>query len=338
MTKVGIVGASGYTGIELIRILAQHPEVEITYLAAQRHAGQNLGQIYPHLTAFDHIILQTFNPDTLPEIDVLFLALPHGASHGVMRRLAQHPCRIIDLSADFRISSPETYTQWYNLTHDCPELIPEFVPGFPELYRNQIKSAKWVANPGCYATSMILGLYPLAKAGLITSPVISDAKSGVSGAGRAAKESSLYCEVSEGFSAYGTFVHRHTAEVEQHLGIRVGFSPHLVPMSRGILCTMYVNVDSAIDLESIHTLYSRSYENEPFIRLMPEQSNPGTQFVRGSNVCAITVKKPDPELPLVVFSALDNLIKGASGQAVQNMNIMLGFDEITALNHLPWYV
>lgn len=337
--KVGIVGATGYTGCELCRLLAQHPHAEVTHLYSNSYAGQKISQIYPHLSFRYQNVLETFQAESVAkDIDVLFLALPHGEAHKFMPTLLKQHVRIIDLSADFRLSDPKLFEKYYKVTHASPEILRDAALGFPELHREAIQSCRCCANPGCYSTAVILGLYPLAQAGLLDSGVIVDAKSGVTGAGRSLKQGSLYCEVNEGMVQYNTFAHRHMAEMESELKARVHFSPHLIPMDRGILASMYVSYPEKLSETAIIELYHKFYQKSPFVVINQEISSLSTKYVVGTNYCMIHIKCFQDRKQLVVFSAIDNLIKGASGQAVQNMNLMFNFDETEGLRALSYYI
>ena len=339
--KVGIVGATGYTGLILIQHLLRHPHTDIIYLTARRHAGKQVRSVYPQLMG--EVLPDTFSSfdiASIPPLDTLFLAVPHGQSHHWLKTLLKydHIGKIIDLSADFRVKDPEKFKQYYEVDHQSPELLDTIPLGLPELYRDQIRTAKTVACPGCYSTSAILGLYPLAKKGHLLHQVIIDSKSGVSGAGKSLNESTLYCEANESVTAYGTGTHRHTAEIEQELGVSVTFSPHLVPMMRGILSSCYVTVPHGTDVMG---LYHHFYKDEPFITVYEDLETPSTKYVVGSNTVLLSLKK-GAESSLgdhwVIFSALDNLVKGASGQAIQVMNIMNGWDEQIGLRDSGRYL
>ncbi|NBV83633.1 N-acetyl-gamma-glutamyl-phosphate reductase [bacterium] len=336
MIRVGIAGASGYTGIELIRLLSQHPRVQITRLYSKSQVGIPISQIYPQLFGHFDLTLEAMDDASLAGIDVLFLALPHGQAQFHYDLLKRSGIVVIDLSADFRLADAGQYQRYYGDVHQRPDLLGTIPLGLPEVYRDGIQQANYIACPGCYATSVMVGLYPLAQAGLLKSPVIADCKSGVSGAGRGLKESSLYCEANASFSAYGTFTHRHTPEMENLLGVSVLFSPHLTPMSRGILSTMYV--DAAISEADLIARYNDMYQTAPFITIMPGLKTPNTKYVSGTNQCLITFKVIPELQKIVVFSALDNLIKGASGQAIQCMNIRMGLDETTGLPRIAPYL
>lgn len=339
MIRVGILGATGYTGLELCRLLLQHPKVAISHLFSFSNVGTPVTAFYPQLHGLSHLSYEAFDADHVPtDIDILFLALPHANSHKILRKLMGHPhLKIVDLSADFRLADPNLFQHYYDVVHEAPDLLPSVAPGFPELFREQIRGAKAVAAPGCYATSVILAGMPLVKAGYAGSITV-DAKSGVSGAGRGLKESSLYCEADEAVSAYGTGVHRHTAEMESMLGVSVFFSPHLMPMKRGILSSLYLDNTMNWTQAKIDEIYAHFYGEERFIILGHGLTTPSTKYVSGSNECWISARVFEKQRKIVVFSALDNLIKGAGGQAVQCMNIMCGFDEGLGISMVGTYL
>lgn len=335
MIRVGIAGATGYTGIELIRLLSGHPDVVISRLYSKSQVGGAIHHIYPHLAGHLELILEPLSETTLRNIDVLFLALPHGQAQHHYTLLRRSGIKIIDLSADFRLSKDQDYITYYGEPHVHPEVLGHIPLGLPEVYKSKIQQANYVACPGCYATSVMLGLYPLSTRGFLNSTVIADSKSGASGAGRGLKEGSLYCEVNEAFAAYGTGTHRHTAEMEGLLGVPVLFSPHLVPMSRGILSTIYI--DSTLSESELTEIYA-DYANQPFVRVIPGLKSPNTSYVTGTNCCLISFKILPSVKKVVVFSALDNLIKGASGQAIQCMNLMFGCKEDLGLPKVAHYL
>lgn len=345
MLKIAIVGASGYTGLELIRILHCHPEVAVTCLTSEQSAGRRISDLFQTLRGRCDIVLENLEPVRIAEkADVVFTALPHKAAMEVVPTFLKLGKRVIDLSADYRLSDPAVYGEWYE-PHMNPAGLKKAVYGLPEIRRARIKRAKLVANPGCYPTSIILGLAPLLKGGLIDlSSIIADSASGVTGAGRSAKVDSLYCEVNEGFRAYGVGgVHRHTPEIEQELSLLAGeplkitFTPHLVPMDRGILSTIYAAPEKTISNESIARLYREFYAGEPFVRILTDGRLPSTAFVRGSNFCDIAPLVDARTGRIIVVSAIDNLVKGASGQAVQNMNLICGFPETAGLEGLALF-
>jgi len=345
--RVAVVGASGYTGAELVRLLVCHPAVQISTMTADRKAGQNLGDVFPHLASAEKnaglpglVALDAVDWD---DIDVAFLGLPHGTTQSVALALPRH-LKIIDLSADFRLSDPAAYAQWYGHPHQAPELQGEAVYGLTELARSRIRGARLVACPGCYPTSALLPLIPLVEAGLVdTGDIIIDAKSGVSGAGRAAKEATLFAEVAEGIHAYGIATHRHAPEIEQGLSaacgsdVVVNFTPHLMPMNRGILSTLYLRLANGATAEQARAALAERYAAEPFVRVVPEGVAPATRHVRGSNHCLIGVFADRLPGRVIVLSVIDNLVKGASGQAVQNMNLVCGLPETTGLEQQPLF-
>jgi len=345
MLNVAIVGASGYTGLELIRILHCHPEVAVTCLTSEQSAGRKISDIFPTLRGRCDLTLENLEPVRVAEkADLIFTALPHKAAMEVVPTFLKLGKRVIDLSADYRLTDPEVYGAWYE-PHLNPANLKKAVYGLPEVRRAKIKGARLVANPGCYPTSIILGLAPLLKKGLIsTGDIIADSASGVTGAGRSAKVDSLYCEVNEGFRAYGVGgVHRHTPEIEQELSLLAGeplvitFTPHLVPMDRGILSTVYATPFKATTTEKLVQLYQAFYKGEPFVRVLPLGTLPSTAFVRGSNFCDIAPLVDQRTGRVIIVSAIDNLVKGASGQAVQNMNLACGFPETMGLEGLALF-
>lgn len=345
MLRVGILGGAGYTGFELIRILLAHPEVNIVAVSSRGQEETMLDEYYPAFKGFVNNLRYILPDDSkfFEDVDVVFSALPHGASINIVPSIVSHGVKVIDLSADFRIRDSLIYEQWYR-HHESPELLREAVYGLPELYRQTISSAKLVANPGCYPTSIILALAPLLKYGLIYDDyIIADSKSGVTGAGRGLSLTTHFCETNENFKAYkvgGT--HRHIPEMEQELSIlagkpvRITFTPHLVPMSRGILSTVYAVLKDGTTLQAIEEAYKSMYSNEPFIRLYGSGELPSTIQVRGSNFCDIGWRIDERTGRLIVISTIDNLTRGASGQAVCNMNIMFGLPEAMGLFSVPW--
>lgn len=342
MLKVAVVGASGYTGVELLRILHCHPEAAVTCITSEQSAGKPVSDLFPSLRGRYAQVLENLEPVRVAEkADIIFTALPHKAAMEVVPTFLKLGKRVIDLSADYRFNDAATYEQWYE-PHMNPHLLPKAVYGLPEVRRAAVKGAKLVANPGCYPTSVILGLQPLLKHKLIdTTGIISDSASGVSGAGRGAKVDNLYCEVNEGFKAYGVGgVHRHTPEMEQELSlladdrITITFTPHLAPMDRGILSTIYGRLLAPATTTELAGLYAEFYGGEPFVRVLPAGGVPSTAHVRGSNFCDIGVVVDQRTGRVIVVSAIDNLVKGASGQAVQNMNIMCGLPEGLGLEGL----
>ncbi len=339
MLKVAVCGGSGYTGAELLRILYLHPEVKITAVTSEKSAGMKVSTVFPHLYHYDHLIYEPLDKSCLlSKADIFFMALPHAASQEAVHFFFENGKKVIDISADYRISDPMVYEQWYKTPHNYRETLMSAVYGLPEINREKIQKASLIANPGCYPTSAILGLYPAIKENIIElDNIIVDSKSGTTGAGRKASVDFAYCEVNEGFKAYGIGIHRHTPEIEQELSliagrnITVNFTPHLVPMDRGIISTIYTKLLSNIDTDEIVLMYKESFVSEPFIRVLDEGIYPNTKNVRGSNFCEIGIKVVKRTNSLIIVSAIDNLVKGASGQAVHNMNIMMGFKETTAL-------
>lgn len=344
MLKVGIYGASGYTGQELLRLLIRHPQVEVTALTSRQFKGMPVSQVYPVFAGLTDLRFIDASPEDVADVaDFVFLAMPHGSAMDVVPAFLEAGIKVVDLSADFRLQDQALYEQWYG-RHETPELLKEAVYGLPELYREAVKGARLVANPGCYPTSAILGLAPLVKEGwLDDSTIIVDAKSGVSGAGREAKIGSLFCEVNEGFKAYNVFKHRHTPEMEQEISRLAGksvclsFTPHLLPLDRGILSSIYGTLGEDRTVADLLDLYRDFYDGEVFVRICPEGAYPNVSSVRGSNYCDICVTVDRRLRRAVVFSAIDNLVKGAAGQAVQNMNLMCGFTEETGLAGVPLF-
>lgn len=339
MIKVGIVGGTGYTGVELLRLLALHPDVELVAITSRGEAGTPVADMFPSLRG--RVPLQFVDPKdaALDGCDVVFFATPNGIAMQQARPLLDAGVRVIDLAADFRIKDIAVWEKWYGMSHAAPELVAEAVYGLPEVNREAIRKARLVANPGCYPTAAQLGLLPLIEAGCVElDHLVADCKSGVSGAGRKAETHILFAEASDNFKAYGVAGHRHLPEIRQGLaraaGREVGltFVPHLTPMIRGIHATLYARVTREEDFQS---LYERRYAGEPFVDVMPAKSLPDTRSVRASNTCRIAVHRPQGGDTLVVLSVIDNLTKGAAGQAVQNMNLMFGLDECTALSHVP---
>lgn len=341
-TRVGIIGATGYTGVELVRLLLHHPRVEVTALTSQKYAGIPLDQVFLSLTKLLPIKCEELNIDQVStKTDFIFTAVPHKTAMEIVPLFHQKGKRIIDLSADFRFKDAGVYERWYQ-KHISPNLLPESVYGLPELHREKIRKAKIVGNPGCYPTGALIGLIPLIKEGIIsTEGIVIDSKSGVSGAGREVALESLFCEVNEGVKAYKLFSHRHTPEIEQELSIlaqkevRVTFIPHLIPMDRGILTTLYASLIRRMKTGELINLVQEYYKTEPFIRVYPEGKFPNTKNVRGSNFCDIGVIADESRV--VIVTAIDNLVKGASGEAIQNMNIMLDFPETMGLEGLPLF-
>lgn len=342
MIKVGIVGGTGYTGVELLRLLVKHPEVEVSIITSRAEAGIKVQDMFPNLRG--HLDLAFTEPDVeaLGECDVVFFATPHGVAQNLMPSLMQRKARIVDLSADFRLRDTELWGQWYGQAHGCPELVNDAVYGLPELNREAIRSAKLVACPGCYPTAAQLGLLPLLENDLVdSSRLVVNAASGATGAGRQAKVDNLLTEASDSFKAYACGGHRHLPEIEQGLRdmqpegavpARITFVPHLLPIIRGIHATIYAQALKPEQLPDLQKLYEQRYANEPFVDVLPAGEHPQTRTVKGSNICRMSVFRPQQRDTLVVLSTIDNLTKGASGQAVQNMNIMFGWKETTGLD------
>jgi N-acetyl-gamma-glutamyl-phosphate reductase len=337
--NVGLVGGTGYTGVELLRILVQHPEVNLKVVTSRGEDGQPVAQTFPNLRPFTDICFSVPDVKTLSECDLVFFATPHGVAMDMAPALIKAGVRIIDLGADFRIKDIQEWSKWYGMEHTCPDLVEMAVYGLPEVNRAAIKDAKLIANPGCYPTASQLGLLPLIENGLIDeSNIIADCKSAVSGAGRQGKIGLLLCETSESFSAYGVAGHRHLPEIKQGLqnansGKEVGltFVPHLTPMMRGIHATLYAKLNEAGKQADLQALFEKRFADEPFVDVLPAGSHPATRSVKGSNYDQIAVHQPQGGDTVVVLSVIDNLVKGAAGQAVQNMNIMFGFDEKLAM-------
>ena len=344
MIRIGIVGASGYTGVELARLLCGCPDVKLTVATSRQNNGRKLADVYPNLAGMVDIACEDVHTEGLADLaDLFFTAVPHETAMAIVPDLLQAGKKVVDLSADFRLHDAAVYEKWYQ-KHTAPEYLAEAVYGLPELHRQQIAKARLVANPGCYPTSVILGLAPLLQAGVIEpETIIVDSKSGVSGAGRAAQTGTLFCEVTEGFKAYKVAAHRHTPEMEQEIRglcntpVTISFTPHLLPISRGILSTIYAKLVSPLTDGEVSELYQGFYKKEPFVRLCAPGSFPATQFVRGSNFCDIGFKADSRTGRVVVLAAIDNLVKGAAGQAVQNMNLMCNLPETTGLLAVPLF-
>lgn len=339
MIKAAIIGATGYSGVVLTNLLCAHKEVEIVSLTSKSYTGKKYSEVFPNFGGICDLILEEQNISEISKkADVIFLALPHGAASSLVTKEILNNTKIIDLGADFRLKDASVYEKWYGVNHFSKELLPEAVYGLSELNFEQIKDAKLLANPGCYATCSILTLAPLVKNGLVVpDDIIIDAKSGVSGAGRALNLGVHYCECSESIKPYKVASHRHTPEIEQALsnGAVVNFTPHLVPMNRGILVSAYLKLKKDISLFDIKEIYKEFYKNKPFIRLLEGDSPPETRFVKGSNYCDINLFYDLRTKKILAFGAIDNLFKGAAGQAVQNMNIMFNLPENTSLTYTP---
>ena len=349
MIKAGIIGATGYAGAELARLLLMHPEAEIVRYGSKSYTGESFAKQYPNVFGLvDEICGDDDLASLAEEADVIFTATPQGFCAGQMNEEILAKTKVIDLSADFRLKDVAVYEKWYGIEHAAPQFLPEAVYGLCELNREKVKTARLVANPGCYTTCSILALYPLVEEGLIDPrTIIIDAKSGTSGAGRGAKQPNLFCEVNENIKAYGVATHRHTPEIEEQLGAAAGetitlnFTPHLVPMNRGILVTAYAGLSKAGEpgeaAAKIREVYEKYYKEETFVRLLPEGSCPETKWVEGSNYTDISFTVDPRTNRVIVMAALDNLVKGAAGQAVQNMNILFGLPENTGLQMIPMF-
>ena len=339
MKKVGIVGGTGYTGVELLRILATHPDAELAIITSRKEAGTPVADRFPSLRRRVRLNFSDPAEGGLEKCDVVFFATPNGVAMAEAPALLKAGVRVIDLAADFRIKDIAEWEKWYGMTHSCPDLVAEAVYGLPEVNREQIANARLVANPGCYPTAVQLGFLPLIEAGAVdTAHLIADAKSGVSGAGRKAEVHTLFSEAADNFKAYAVPGHRHLPEISQGLsrvaGKKVGltFVPHLTPAIRGIHATLYARLTREVDLQA---LYEKRYATEPFVDVLPPNSHPDTRSVRGANDCRIAVHRPGGGDTVVILSVIDNLVKGAAGQAVQNMNLMFGLPEITGIEHIP---
>ena len=347
MISVGIVGGTGYTGVELVRILLRHPHVQIKALTSRTEAGTRVDAMFPSLRGLTDLEFTNVNQDVLHSCDVVFFATPHGVAMKQARELVDAGVKIIDLAADFRLKNTQEFEKWYGMSHACPDLLEESVYGLPEVNREAIKTAKIIGNPGCYPTTVQLGLLPLIKSdtALVNfDTLIVDAKSGVSGAGRKAETSLLFSESSDNFKAYAVKGHRHHPEIVQGLGAINGqhdwfdqmiFVPHLVPMIRGMFSTMYLRLTEQGKQTDLQALFEQTFANEPFVDVMPANSLPETRSVRGSNQLRIALYRPNNGNTLVILVTQDNLVKGASGQAVQNMNLMFGLPETTGLDMVP---
>ena len=342
MIRAGIVGGTGYTGVELLRILALHPEVEVAVVTSRADAGTRVDAVYPSLRGVINILFTAPELETLAHCDVVFFATPNGTAMLMAEQLLARGVKVIDLSADFRLKNADEWSHWYGMEHACPELIAEAVYGLPEIHRDAIKQARLVACAGCYPTAVQLGFLPLLENGLIdVSNLIADVKSGVSGAGRKAELTGLMSEVGESFKAYGVGGHRHLPEITQGLSLAAGksvnltFVPHLTPMSRGIHATLYSQLTASVD--DIQALYEQRYQHETFVDVLPRGAHPSTRDVRGSNNCQIAIHQPQGGNTIVVLSVIDNLVKGASGQAVQVMNLLFNLPEDLGLRILALY-
>ncbi|PID46909.1 MAG: N-acetyl-gamma-glutamyl-phosphate reductase [Proteobacteria bacterium] len=337
MKKIGIVGATGYTGVELLRLLAMHSGVEVSFVTSRSNAGTRVDAMFPNLRGHYDCVFSDPTDDALGDCDLVFFATPNGIAMNHTPELLKAGVKVIDLAADFRIKNVDVWSQWYGMTHACPELLDAAVYGLPEIHRDDIRGAQLVANPGCYPTAVTLGLLPLVESGKIDlQNLVADTKSGISGAGRQGKLANSLSEAGESFKAYATAGHRHQPEIVQSLSLLAGadvdltFSPHLLPIIRGIHATLYARDDGSLDLQS---LFEARYKDEHFVDVLPAGSQPETRSVKGSNMCRIALHRPGNGSRIVVLSVIDNLVKGAAGQAVQNMNLMLGFEEAEGLRH-----
>ena len=340
--KIGIVGGTGYTGVELLRLLAIHPNAEIIAVTSRGEAGMPVSQMFPSLRGYVHVAFSDPATVDLTKCDVVFFATPHGVAMSQAEGLLEAGVKVIDLAADFRLQDTAVFEKWYKMPHICPEILKNAVYGIPELYREKIKSAKVIGNPGCYPTTVLLGLAPLLEQGLIdfSAPIIVDAKSGVSGAGRKAEVATLFAEASDNMKAYGVVGHRHHPEIHAQLtqmaGVKLDFifTPHLIPMIRGMLSTIYVKLAAKAKNSDVQAMVEKRYAKEQFVDVLPAGSLPETRSVRGSNQLRIALHK-QTEGYLTVLVVQDNLVKGAAGQAVQNMNIMFGLEENSGLQVVP---
>ena len=337
MKKIGIVGATGYTGVELLRLLAMHPGVEVSFVTSRSNAGTRVDAMFPNLRGHCDCLFSDPSDDAMADCDLVFFATPNGVAMKQVPQLLKAGVKVIDLAADFRIKDVDVWQQYYGMTHACPELLETAVYGLPEMFRDDVRKAQLVANPGCYPTAVTLGLLPLIESGKVDlENLIADTKSGISGAGRQPNLANIYSEAGESFKAYATSGHRHQPEIVQTLNAVAGtevdltFSPHLLPIIRGIHATLYTRDDKSLDLQN---LFEERYKDERFVDILPAGSQPETRSVKGSNMCRIALHRPGNGSRIIVLSVIDNVVKGAAGQAIQNMNLMLGFDEAEALRH-----
>lgn len=345
MIKVGIIGATGYAGNELVRLLYQHPETEIVWYGSKSYIDTEYADVYRNMFRLVDEKCMDDNMEALADAaDVIFTATPQGLCFSLVSEEILSKAKIVDLSADFRIKDVATYEKWYGLQHTAPQFIDEAVYGLCELNREKVKGARLVANPGCYPTCTTLSIYPLLRAGLIDpKSIIVDAKSGTSGAGRGAKVANLYCEVNDTIKAYGVATHRHTPEIEEQLSyiagepVLINFTPHLVPMNRGILITAYANLKRPVTYDEVKAVYDEAYANEQFVRVLKKDAVPETRWVKGSNYVDVNFKIDERTGRVIMMGAMDNLVKGAAGQAVQNMNLMFGLPETTGLMQAPMF-
>ncbi len=345
MIKVGIIGSTGYAGAELVRLITQHKDAEVVWFGSRSYIDKKYSDVFSNMFEIVDAKCLDDNMDELAEaVDVIFTATPQGLCGSLVSEEILNKVKIVDLSADFRIKDVNIYEKWYGIEHKSPQFIEEAVYGLCEINRDKVKGARLVANPGCYTTCSILTIYPLVKEGLIDpKSIIVDAKSGTSGAGRGAKVPNLFCEVNENIKAYGVTTHRHTPEIDEQLSYAAGeevlinFTPHLVPMQRGILVTAYANLKEKVTYEQVKACYDKYYKDEKFVRVLEKDVCPETRWVEGSNYVDVNFKIDERTGRIVMMGALDNLIKGAAGQAVQNMNILFGLDENEGLNQIPMF-
>lgn len=345
MIKAGIIGSTGYAGGELARLLMQREDVKVVWYGSKSYIGQKYASIYQNMFQFvEDECLEDNIEELADQADVIFMATPQGLCASLLKEEILEKCKIIDLSADFRIKNVDVYESWYKIKHASPQFIPEAVYGLPEINREEVKRARLIANPGCYPTCSFLSIYPMVKEGLIDpSTIIIDAKSGTSGAGRGAKVDNLFCEVNENMKAYGVASHRHTPEIEEQLSyaagspVTISFTPHLVPMNRGILVTAYASLTENVSDDEVRAVYEKYYRDEYFVRVLNENMVPQTRFVEGSNFVDVNVKVDPRTRRVIMMGAMDNLVKGAAGQAVQNMNLMFGLPENTGLKQIPMF-
>ena len=343
MIKVGIIGSTGYAGGELARLLLQRDDIEIKWYGSRSYTGQKYASLYPNMYKIvDGECMDDNMKELAGQVDVVFTATPQGLCASLVDEEILSMVKVIDLSADFRIKDVSVYEEWYKLTHAAPQFIGEAVYGLPEVNRDKVKTARLIANPGCFPTCSFLSVYPLVKEGLVDpGTIIIDAKSGTSGAGRGAKMDSLYCEVNENIKAYGVGTHRHTPEIEEQLSyaagrpVTISFTPHLVPMNRGILVTAYGSLTKEVTYEEVKAVYDKYYEDEYFVRVLEKDVVPQTRWVEGSNFADVNFKIDPRTRRIVMMGAIDNMVKGAAGQAIQNMNLMFGLPENTGLKQIP---
>ena len=345
MIKVGIIGATGYAGVEIVRLLQQHKDAEVVWYGSRSYIDKKYADVFANMFEIvDEKCLDDNIEELADKVDVIFTATPQGLCSSLVNEEILNKVKIIDLSADFRIKDVATYEKWYKIEHKSPEFIDEAVYGLCEINREKTKKARLIANPGCYTTCSILSIYPMVKEGLIDpKSIIIDAKSGTSGAGRGAKVPNLFCEVNENIKAYGVGTHRHTPEIEEQLGYAAGeevlinFTPHLVPMQRGILVTAYANLKKEVTYEEVKAVYDKYYKKEQFIRVLENETPPETRWVEGSNFVDVSFKVDERTGRIIMMGAMDNLVKGAAGQAVQNMNIIFGLPENEGLQQVPMF-